>query len=420
MAWLFIGLMTILAGHEGPATIAGAEHYRDDRPSISQVGTHVMHHEHHDFTTADATGEFVVSSNMTPRTAAETEADNYDGIYKPRPDHRDIATEGQNYSKPVMRAQNRGHRQAPNVENGGEMAINSPGQEYTVDPVLNDATSLSQYSLAIGAKWSKALMITLPAMAFEEMMPGEEPPWYWNLIDQGQELVRQGANGYDLGWQIVHSLLNHNDQALLTDMDLHYNGILRALQQEQRRHHHQRGTLLCAEEAQQRYVNKVVSTVVCHWMQGDVYARTRKRCRSNSPPANSPGVPDEQESDIQDLMERWKGDKRHASPTRLWKELPETHKTHTRRKLPPPWKKQNNPPLQPHPPRHPPGHPSSDTPRTRSKPGRCSPSPIKEPETPQDEPGAVDGDEMTLDDAMAVWKAFFEFGELEIGGRWPC
>ncbi|CAE7033110.1 pol, partial [Symbiodinium sp. KB8] len=303
MAWLFIGLMTILAGHEGPATIAGAEHYRDDRPSISQVGTHVMHHEHHDFTTADATGEFVVSSNMTPRTAAETEADNYDGIYKPRPDHRDIATEGQNYSKPVMRAQNRGHRQAPNVENGGEMAINSPGQEYTVDPVLNDATSLSQYSLAIGAKWSKALMITLPAMAFEEMMPGEEPPWYWNLIDQGQELVRQGANGYDLGWQIVHSLLNHNDQALLTDMDLHYNGILRALQQEQRRHHHQRGTLLCAEEAQQRYVNKVVSTVVCHWMQGDVYARTRKRCRSNSPPANSPGVPDEQESDIQDLME---------------------------------------------------------------------------------------------------------------------
>ncbi|OLQ07930.1 hypothetical protein AK812_SmicGene8595 [Symbiodinium microadriaticum] len=401
----------------GPATTAGAEHYRDDRPPISQVGTHVMHHEHHDYTAADATGEFVASSTMTPRAVPGTETDSYDGIYEPRPAYKDAAPQGPNYKQPVTRAYHQGHHQAPDVEDGGAMAKDTPGQESTADPVLNDATSFSQYSLATGAKWSSAMTITFPVMAFEEMMPGEEPPWYWNLIDQGQELVSQGANGEELGQQIVQSLLSHNDQALLTDMDLHYNGILRALQQEQRRHHLQQGTLLCTEEAQQRYVNKVVSTVVYHWMQGNVYARARKRSRSNSPPANTPREPDEQETDIQDLMERWKGDKRQASPTRLWKELPETHKTHTRRKLLPPWKKQNNPPLQPHPPRHPPGHPPSDTTRTRSKPGRCSPSPIKEPETPQEEPQAAEGDEMTLEDAMAVWKALFEFGELEIGGH---
>ena len=176
MALLFIGLMTILAGHESPAPTAGAEHYRDDRPPASRVGTHVPHHEHHDSTSADATGEFVASSNVTLRITAGTQKDYYDDIYEPEAVHQNIASRVRDYKKPAMREHHQGHLQAPCGKDRGEMARDPQGQASTADPVPNDVTSLSQYSLATGAKWSSALTITYPAMAFEEMMPGKSLP----------------------------------------------------------------------------------------------------------------------------------------------------------------------------------------------------------------------------------------------------
>ena len=51
----------------------------------------------------------------------------------------------------------------------------------------------------------------------------------------------------------------------------------------------------------------------------------------------------EQHDEVGFMDDRWKADKRKMSPTRLWRELPQSRKSESHRKLAPPWKKQGNP-----------------------------------------------------------------------------
>ena len=144
----------------------------------------------------------------------------------------------------------------------------------------------------------------------------------------------------------------------------------------------------------------------------------RKRPRPAAPNAETDAedhdAAEGHDTDVTGFMEKWPKDRRHASPTRLWKELPDSHKTHTTRRLLPPWKKQNNPPLRPQP-RQPPGPPPGEASSRAASKRRCETSPVEEPRTPRDEPATPE--EMSLDDALAVWKALFEFEQLELGSQ---
>ena len=128
------------------------------------------------------------------------------------------------------------------------------------------------------------------------------------------------------------------------------------------------------------------------------------------------------------LMEdRWKaGDKRRMSPTRLWRELPSSRKTESHRKLGPPWKKQGNPPLkdrktdtEPRAPRTP---PPRTTAKPKARPGVCrTPTPVetrRQDEEEEAELETVDLEEdndqdMTTEDALAVWQALLEMQQGE-------
>ena len=349
--WSLIGLMTIAAGPESLTYgIKHATHF-EDGPGAAQSLTHVQHHEHYEFPHATNPG--------------------FD-------DEKDIPT---------------GHRNQDGLD--------------------SEDSALYQQSLSAPAMWTVSAWRTF-ASAYDELLPGQAPAWYWSMIDQGQELVRTGVDASDLGNMLTHGLLELQDPDLMLEMDLHYNGIIRALHQEQSRTRGGPTTSSCSADRAETYIRKVVGTMVQHWLHDGHQHRTKRPpptpTSSSTSRASSPSG--SQDDDAVNLMERWKGDKRTASPTRLWKELPDTHKTHTTRRLLPPWKKQNNPPLQPRPPPHPPGH-HGDPARAHNKQRRCSPSPIREPRTPHQETQTEEGEEMTMDDAIAVWKALFEFEQLE-------
>ena len=127
------------------------------------------------------------------------------------------------------------------------------------------------------------------------------------------------------------------------------------------------------------------------------------------------------------MDDRWKpGDKRRMSPTRLWRELPQSRKTESHRKLGPPWKKQGNPPLkdrktdaEPKAPRTP---PPRTTAKPKARPGVCRAATPTENRRQEEEDEAeletVDLEEdndqdMTTEDALAVWQALLEMQQGE-------
>ena len=283
----------------------------------------------------------------------------------------------------------------------------------------NEEVSAFQQFSPRRALWHGIATMGTIANAYEEFEPGEAPAWFWTMVDQGQELVRDGADGEQLGNMLLQAILDLDDRQLLADMELHYNGILRAINQEHARHGPNRNQLACSGTESRRYVNKVVGTIVHHWLHGS--NERRKRPRPDPPNIETDtedydtedyDTAEDHDTDVTGLMEKWPKDRRHASPTRLWKELPDSHKTHTTRTLLPPWKKQNNPPLRPQP-RQPPGPPPGEASSSRkASKRRCEASPVEEPKTPREEPASPE--EMSLDDALAVWKALFEFEQLEL------
>ncbi|CAE7492080.1 unnamed protein product [Symbiodinium sp. KB8] len=128
----------------------------------------------------------------------------------------------------------------------------------------------------------------------------------------------------------------------------------------------------------------------------------------------------EQHDEVGFMDDRWKADKRKMSPTRLWRELPQSRKSESHRKLAPPWKKQGNPPLQdrskgsgPRAPRTPP--PTRTPAKAKSRPGACRTAEVAteaEQKEQDEEIETVELEEeereMTTEDAMAVWQALLE------------
>ncbi|CAE7262024.1 unnamed protein product [Symbiodinium sp. CCMP2592] len=99
------------------------------------------------------------------------------------------------------------------------------------------------------------------------------------------------------------------------------------------------------------------------------------------------------------------------SPTRLWKELPESRKSSSTCVLRPPWKRQNNPPLKPRPPSQSPPK-CRPGPKKRPQPrGGEVAAPATPPTAPTDHP--EESEEISRDDAVAIWQSLLEMESHE-------
>ncbi|CAE7704303.1 unnamed protein product [Symbiodinium microadriaticum] len=196
--WLFVGWTTTAAGIDSPARDAWGPTGTNIIPTAAEFDTHAKHYEHHDDTTTSDSKDD--KKARTSRSRSSTPAGEPHGF------------QGNEYD----------HDQ------------DSMQSEYYEQKRWEDDEEVSTFQLAPSTSvlWPGiATMVSMTA-GFDEFAPGEAPAWFWAMVDQGQELVRDGADGERLGAMLLQALLDLDDRQLLADMDLHYNGILRAIHQD--------------------------------------------------------------------------------------------------------------------------------------------------------------------------------------------
>ena len=110
--------------------------------------------------------------------------------------------------------------------------------------------------------------ITKPS-AFEEVPIDQAAPWFWDLVDKGQELVRRGTDDSALTWGILRAAWGVGDDLFLLTMETYMNGVIRALHQQSTRSAAPQGTVPTETEERQ-FVNLVVQTLV-------------EQCRASAP-----------------------------------------------------------------------------------------------------------------------------------------
>ena len=285
------------------------------------------------------------------------------------------------------------------------------------------------------------------ARGFDEpWAPHEAPDWFWKLADLGTALLHRGASGQELANRIRQEVVDRDSEQFGEDMDLITNHLRRTWYIEEKyssclpRTRPEEDHALTHEEDE--FVEQAVHTLHTLWLRekhsphapdqgaeaNDTDNTTSSRPRSRTP-SRSMTTTNTEVMEETCLMDKTPGEVplRKRSPTRLWKELPAHKKTAEVRKLTPPWKRNNNPPLQQ---RGEPREPSRSPPRAPPKPkpmptNRCDKKPPAEtdvpaPHTPpqdlQAEPAeaqdlqAEPAEErpLTREDAMAVWQGLLE------------
>ena len=270
-------------------------------------------------------------------------------------------------------------------------------------------------------------------------------------MDQGNDLQRRGTQGHELADQIDQAIDMKHDDKFAEEMDLIKNHLRRAWHIEASylsRQTYTTTTDRCRlARAERLFVEQAVDTLYSLWLRDKAQRRETEgttssddnstnstdaqgqgnRSRSRSP-AGTPRTM--AQDDATSLMEKPGADTpmRKRSPTRLWKELPADRKSSEVRRLQPPWKKNNNPPLQTRGPRQPSTSPPRGPPKAKPRPApKCTkeipaprtpttrpPGEGPAPSTPTTSPPAEEtepeGEQGALhyDDAIATWQAIFE------------
>ena len=248
--------------------------------------------------------------------------------------------------------------------------------------------------------------------------------------------LHRGASGQELADRIRHEVRNRDTQQFGEDVDLITNHFQRTWYIEKKyssclpRPRPEEDHTLAQEEAE--LVEQAVHTLHTIWLRKrynretpsqDAEANNTDNTTSSQSRSRTPSrartKTDAEAMEETCLMDKALGEVplRKRSPTRLWKELPPRKKTAEVRKLTPPWKRNNNPPLQQ---RGEPREPSRSPPRAPPKPkpmptNRCDKKPpaetdIPAPNTPPQDLQAEPEEErpLTKEDAMAVWQALLE------------
>ena len=163
--WLFVGWTTTAAGIDSPARDAWGPTGTNIIPTAAEFDTHAKHYEHHDDTTTSDSKDD--KKARTSRSRSSTPAGEPHGF------------QGNEYD----------HDQ------------DSMQSEYYEQKRWEDDEEVSTFQLAPSTSvlWPGiATMVSMTA-GFDEFAPGEAPAWFWAMVDQGQELVRDGADGERLG-----------------------------------------------------------------------------------------------------------------------------------------------------------------------------------------------------------------------------
>ncbi|CAE7271462.1 unnamed protein product [Symbiodinium sp. CCMP2592] len=273
--------------------------------------------------------------------------------------------------------------------------------------------------------------------------PHETPQWFWTLVDLGNNLQRRGLPEDALARKVEQAIRNRGDQRYYDGIEDVKNHLFRAWQIEAmhlaRRHRRAPDSQHRLQQEELLLVEQVEETFFAIWLreyrrqfepwhEDSTDAEASSSCsdtthctRSRSPSAAPPRVQDnEGTGDSTSLMDTTRANipARKKSPTRLWKELPPERKSSEVRKLTPPWKKGNNPPLKPQGPREPSRSPPKAPPRAKPRP-RPRAAEVAEPTTPpqvcQESEAIANTSTGPLDynEAIATWQALFEMAPNE-------
>ena len=286
--------------------------------------------------------------------------------------------------------------------------------------------------------WGILAPMTVPGMVggFDEpWTPSTTPSWFWRLVDLGNDLLRRGLQAHELADKIDQAIEMTGDTNFKEAMDLITNHLRRAWHIEGR-HLAQRPRAVLGDpqhlaKEEVMLVEQVVHTLYSVWLRDRAQLPDPDNATNSSDEAScsrsrSPTprcLADDEEQVIDDaasFMEHQKHDPppHKRSPTRLWRELPPERRSSEVRRLTPPWKKQNNPPLQAREPREPSRSPPRAPPKPKPMPVPRCPREIPAPTTPQQEPGEEEATNqppgpMDYNDAIATWQALLEWSATE-------
>ena len=300
----------------------------------------------------------------------------------------------------------------------GHRNQSDPEPQHSHDPARRQSEA-EQTSFITTRAWMAGVTV---ALAFDEPWePHNAPPWFWPMVDQGNELQRQGIPGRDLADRIDQAIADTDDHCFTEAMDLIRNHLCPAWHIEQsfidRAPRPVAGDPSDLSRAACRFVDQVVTTLYSTWLRDRTHreevsatGRDARCARSRSPRTTAPQKHmDDAGGDASSLMDNsgGGGPLRKKSPTRLWKELPRERKSSEVRRLTPPWKKQNNPPFRPKEPREPNRSPPRTSPKPPPKPKprpvpKCA-TDIPAPSTPTSEQPIPANDSLTRWPRRGPW-----------------
>ena len=184
------------------------------------------------------------SEDTAPPPQARKKEEQWDASHRPR--HQDSGAGW----LPMPIPPQRGHP-APR---GRELSSLLPGRRYEGAPT-DTISLLSTWT------WVLAIEQALETRAFDEVPLGDTAPWYWELVDLGQELVRRGADDSELTWRILRAVWEVEECQFLPTVETYMNGVVRALHlQSQRRERTHEGPP--TEEEKSHYIARVVHSLL--------------------------------------------------------------------------------------------------------------------------------------------------------------